>query len=87
MNAFRSSGENEKILAGLQIHDLARGGNGVARSEGQVIFVPLTLPGDVVTVRLVSVEKRFATGELISIDQPSPDRVKPPCPVFGICGG
>ena len=85
------------ILKGLKVHDLSRGGNGVTRevvnSEGQavdkprVVFVPLTIPGDVVTVKLVSEEKRFATGEIVEIDTPSSDRIAPPCAVFGKCGG
>ncbi|MBS1963618.1 MAG: class I SAM-dependent RNA methyltransferase [Bdellovibrionales bacterium] len=85
------------ILEGLKIQDLSRGGNGVTReamsSKGltgekpRVLFVPLTIPGDVVTVKLVAEEKRFATAELVEITSPSPDRVKAPCSVFGKCGG
>lgn len=82
-----------KILKGLTIQDLSRGGNGVTRDvasgeeKPRVIFVPLTIPGDTVTVKLVSEEKRFATAELLEIETPSPDRVAPPCAVFGKCGG
>ena len=81
------------ILKGLKIQDLSRGGNGVTRevaSEGdkpRVIFVPLTIPGDVVTVKLVAEERRFATAELVEVETSSPDRVTPPCAVFGKCGG
>ncbi len=87
MDAFPQSGENEKILKGLVVQDLARGGNGVARLDGRVLFVPLTMPGDVISARIVSVDKRFATAELVEIEAPSPSRAEPPCPVFGICGG
>ncbi len=87
MAAIRDSGENEKILKGLLIQDIARGGNGVARYENRVIFVPLTLPGDVVTARIVKTDKRFATAEVLEIEAPSTDRVTPPCAVFGVCGG
>jgi 23S rRNA (uracil1939-C5)-methyltransferase len=72
----------------LLIHDLARGGAGVARDEsGRVIFVPYTAPGDRVRVRVTEAKKNYAQGELIEILEPSPERVKPPCPVFGRCGG
>jgi 23S rRNA (uracil1939-C5)-methyltransferase len=80
-------------VKGLKIHDLSRGGNGVARevaAEGEkprVLFVPLTIPGDVVTVKVVSEDRRFATAEIVEIETPSPDRVKAPCSVFGKCGG
>ena len=71
----------------LTIADIAFGGQGVARHEGKVFFVPFVAPGDVVTVRVVKEKKKFAEAELISVDQPSPDRVEPPCPYFGNCGG
>ena len=32
-------------------------------------------------------KKNFAEADLISVDEPSPDRVAPPCPYFGNCGG
>ena len=72
----------------LTIHDLARGGSGISRDEtGRVVFVPFTAPGDEVRVRLVEEKKNFAHAELIEILKPSAIRQKPPCPVFGRCGG
>lgn len=71
----------------LTISDIAFGGKGVARHDGKVFFVPFVAPGDVVTVRVVKQKKKFAEAELVSVDQPSPDRVEPPCPYFGACGG
>ncbi len=54
-------------------------GDGIAESG---MFVPLTLPGERV---LVSGEgERAALQEILD---PSPDRVAPPCPHFGECGG
>jgi tRNA/tmRNA/rRNA uracil-C5-methylase (TrmA/RlmC/RlmD family) len=85
------------ILKGLKIQDLSRGGNGVTREvaaagtlggdKPRVLFVPLTIPGDIVTVKVVAEERRFATAEVVEIESPSPDRVKAPCAVFGKCGG
>ena len=72
----------------LRVHSIAAGGDGVGRSEGLVVFVPRTAPGDVALVRIDSV-KRFARGTLESILEPSPDRVAPPCAhyVADRCGG
>jgi len=76
-----------KILQNLLVNDLSRGGNGVAREERRVIFLPLTMKGDIVTARIISEDKRFATAEVMEITTPSPDRVTPRCAVFGKCGG
>ncbi|MDQ3000404.1 MAG: class I SAM-dependent RNA methyltransferase [Fibrobacterota bacterium] len=71
----------------LTIEKLVPGGDGLARHEGKVIFVPMTLPGEKVRVRIVDSKKDFARAEPVEILTPSPDRVTPPCPVFGRCGG
>jgi 23S rRNA (uracil1939-C5)-methyltransferase len=72
----------------VEVTALAAGGDGVARDEGRVTFVPRTAPGDRVRIRLVKETKSFARGELLEIETPSPDRVDPPCPHFKAgCGG
>ncbi|HYR59311.1 MAG TPA: class I SAM-dependent RNA methyltransferase [Chthoniobacteraceae bacterium] len=71
----------------LTIHDVAFGGKGVARHEGKVVFVPFVIPGEAVTAKIVRDKKKFAEAELVSVETPSPDRVDPPCPYFGRCGG
>jgi 23S rRNA (uracil1939-C5)-methyltransferase len=71
----------------LPIHDIAFGGKGVGRAEGLAVFVPFVITGEEVTARLTRKKKRFADADLISIDTASPDRVQPPCPYFGRCGG
>ena len=74
-------------ILSLTIDDLAFGGEGVGRAEGYVVFVPGGLPGDRLRVRLVQVRSRFGRGVIESIEQASPQRVDPPCPYFGRCGG
>ncbi len=76
-------------LVRLTITDLGSGGEGVGRAGGLVVFVPGALPGDRVTARLVPAGhgSRFARGELVTVDDPSPHRVAPPCPVARSCGG
>lgn len=72
----------------LRVHAIAAGGDGVGRSEGLVVFVPRTAPGDLALVRIDSV-KRFARGTLESVLEPSSDRVTPPCGHYIVdrCGG
>ncbi len=72
----------------VKIHDIARGGNGVAKLEsGEVVFVPFTAPNDEVSIRILKKTKTYSQGELVKIIQPSPIRVTAPCPVFTQCGG
>ncbi len=72
----------------VTIHDVAFGGSGVGRlSDGKVVFVPRTLTGETVSIRLNKSRKGFAEAELIEIIKPSPCRVTPPCPYFARCGG
>lgn len=74
--------------ARLEIASIAVGGDGVGRADGVVVFVPRTAPGDVARVRIAKA-KRFARGHLLSLEEPSPARVDPPCPHYTVdrCGG
>lgn len=57
-------------------------GDGIADTESGPVFVPFALPGETVTAAR---QKDRAT--LISVIEPSADRVLPPCRHFGECGG
>lgn len=50
-------------------------------------FVPFTIPGETVEVRVVRDKKKFAEAELVAVTEPSPHRTEPRCPYFGRCGG
>lgn len=71
----------------LTIADLAFGGEGVARVDDFVVFVPFVLVGEVVEAEITEVKKSFARARLVRVTQPSPERVLPECAHFGACGG
>jgi tRNA/tmRNA/rRNA uracil-C5-methylase (TrmA/RlmC/RlmD family) len=71
----------------LKIHDIAFGGEGIGRLDDFVVFVPFVAIGETVEVELTEVKKRFARARLLKILEASPERVTPPCPYFGDCGG
>lgn len=71
----------------LQISDVAFGGEGVARVEEFVVFVPFVIVGETVEAELTEVKKSFARARLIRVMESSPERVAPPCSYFGSCGG
>lgn len=71
----------------LEVHDLAFGGEGVARYEDFVVFVAFALPGETLEAEVTEVKKRFARAKLLRILTPSPERVEPRCQYYGLCGG
>lgn len=71
----------------LQIEKLIYGGDGLSRVNGEVVFTPFVLPGETVEAEKVETRKQVQRTRLVRIESPSPDRVNPPCPVFGRCGG
>lgn len=71
----------------VKIEKLVYGGEGLAHSEGQTVFVPFVLPGEVVAVRPTERKKKFVRGQLQHLITPSPERAVPECPHFAACGG
>jgi len=71
----------------LRIDDLTNLGEGVGRVDGWVVMVPFALPGERVRARVWRNKKNYSDADLIAVLEASPDRVQPPCPLFGECGG
>ncbi|MFN8723406.1 MAG: class I SAM-dependent RNA methyltransferase [Rhodospirillales bacterium] len=62
-------------------------GDGVADAGGRRLFVPLAAPGDRLLVRPGARRGDGCEAEIAAVLAPGPDRVEPPCPRFGDCGG
>ncbi|NOS86546.1 MAG: 23S rRNA (uracil(1939)-C(5))-methyltransferase RlmD [Ignavibacteria bacterium] len=72
----------------LLIDDIGAEGNGVGRINGEyVVFVPKTVPGDKVRVKIKKKKKKFAESTLLEILEPSSYRIEPKCEYFGTCNG
>jgi 23S rRNA (uracil1939-C5)-methyltransferase len=71
----------------LTIEKLSQGSGGIGYFDSKAIFVPYTVPGDQVRVRVVEIKKKYGRGQLLEVIKPSSKRVFPPCLVFGKCGG
>lgn len=64
----------------LTITSLSHSGEGIARHEGRVVFVPFALPGETVRAEIMEDKKNFQRARLIEVLKASPDRITPPCP-------
>jgi len=79
--------ETESNAAGapeaVEIEKLVYGGSGLARRGGQVLLAPYVLPGEKVKLEVT----RGVAARVVERLTDSPERVTPPCPYFGACGG
>jgi 23S rRNA (uracil1939-C5)-methyltransferase len=71
----------------LKIEKLAFGGKGISHIDDYVVFVPKTLPGDVVRARIFKRKANYAEARLLEVIQKSDLHQEAPCPYFGWCGG
>lgn len=70
-----------------RIEDIAFGGDGVGREQGMAVFIPFVIDGERVRAEMTEVRARYGRARLIEVLEPSPDRVTPPCPYYGVCPG
>jgi len=71
----------------IKIESIAFGGQGVARVDNFVVFIPFAAPGDELEVEIVELKKKFARGRIATILKPSPLRTVPLCSYYENCGG
>ena len=78
---------NYPLIEGLEITTLAAEGKAMGRWQDVVVFVPMTVPGDVVDVQISCKRRRYMEGYVVRYVKRSPLRVEPFCEHFGVCGG
>ncbi|MBQ9941236.1 MAG: 23S rRNA (uracil(1939)-C(5))-methyltransferase RlmD [Clostridia bacterium] len=71
----------------VRIESLTGNGNGIAHSDGQVIFVPAVACGDLCEVKIIKVKSSYAVAKVEKIIEFSPDRIQNACSAFPRCGG
>lgn len=71
----------------VDVEKIVFGGDGLARTGAQVVFVPFAAPGDRLRIRVTDVGKSFARGAIVEVVKPGPSRRDPRCRHFGACGG
>lgn len=70
-----------------EIEKTVFGGDGLARCNGEVVFLPRTLPGERLIGRVTAVKKNFSRAEVVRFGQKNPRRIEPGCSYFGRCPG
>jgi len=73
------------VVEKLVIDHVGHRGDGVALGGLEAIYVPYALGGE--TVEVEEVHGHPDRRRLLAIDMPSPERITPFCPHFGVCGG
>ncbi|MFC1647591.1 23S rRNA (uracil(1939)-C(5))-methyltransferase RlmD [Patescibacteria group bacterium] len=71
----------------VSIEKLAFGGRGIGHYDNRIVFVPDTVPGDLVECSLSRIKPKFFEAKLTKIKKPSDKRIKPKCKHFDTCGG
>jgi 23S rRNA (uracil1939-C5)-methyltransferase len=71
----------------LKIEKLIYGGEGLSRVDGEVVFTPFVLPGEVVEAERMGSRKNAQRARLVCVTEASADRVAPECKYFMRCGG
>lgn len=71
----------------LRIEKIVPRGFGLAFAEGATVFVPLAAVGDLVRARIDRIKGNAVFAEIVEVLESSPERIDPPCPYFGVCGG
>jgi 23S rRNA (uracil1939-C5)-methyltransferase len=71
----------------LQIEKLVYGGDGLGRLDGRVVLTPYVLPGERVRAEADRERPALIRARTLEVLEPAADRVAPPCPYFGRCGG
>lgn len=75
------------ILENVTITDVAAEGKSMARVNDLVVFVPFTVPGDIVDLQIKKKKHNYCEAEVARFVEYSQLRAKPMCEHFGVCGG
>lgn len=79
---------SQQPLQEFEVTRLGAAGDGIATgADGRPVFIPFALPGERVRARLGGKLGDGQAAELTELLRPAPERVEPPCPFFGRCGG
>lgn len=71
----------------VKIEKIDNQGRGICYIDSKITFVPNTLPGEIVNIKLTKESKKYNEAIVTDYLLTSKKRIESPCPYFGICGG
>jgi SAM-dependent methyltransferases related to tRNA (uracil-5-)-methyltransferase len=71
----------------ISIESLSNEGRGISHYDDKIIFTRGALPGERVIASRSLSRAKYEEADVVDILEPSPDRIKPKCDVYGVCGG
>ena len=71
----------------VRIVDMDHKGNGIGKIDNKIIFIPKSIPGDLVDIEIVKSHKKYDEGRILEIIESSCDRIDSLCPYYDVCGG
>jgi 23S rRNA (uracil1939-C5)-methyltransferase len=78
----------EGELVRVRFDEIAPKGDAIAAGDdGKPMFAPGVIPGEVALVRIRRHRRNWTAVDVERIEEPSPHRVEPPCPLFETCSG
>ena len=75
------------IKNNVSIKSLDDFGNGIAYVDNKIVFIPNSLPDEVVDISITKETKKYYEGKVINYIKLSDKRIKPICPYYEKCGG
>lgn len=75
------------LIENVEITACAAEGKSLARVGEMVVFVPWTVPGDIVDLQVRKKKRSYMEAEAVCFHKKSDRRVEPMCRHFGVCGG
>ena len=71
----------------VEIIKLDHLGRGIGKLDGKIIFIPNTLPNEIVNIKIIRNKKNYYEGIVTEYKKISNKRIKPLCPYYDSCGG
>lgn len=71
----------------VEVTRLNHSGEGIGHINNKVVFIPKTIPGDIVEIKIIKEHKNYIEAIPVNYKEKSPNRTQILCPYYQQCGG